>query len=135
MDDIVGVSVSETGELVLMPVASEIKEPTKNAGAAGEGLPINEVFYSLQGEGTLADVLSVFVRTSRCNRRWFCDSYHTPWEPTGVWRDVESIVEEVQSHKQANHVVPTGGEPLIHEESVEFLERLAAVRALTRRVR
>ncbi|MDB2239229.1 7-carboxy-7-deazaguanine synthase QueE [Halorubrum ezzemoulense] len=110
-----------------MPVASDIEEPATDADVTSEGLPINEVFYSLQGEGTLAGVPSVFVRTSGCSLRcWFCDSYHTSWEPTGAWRDVDSIVEEIQSHEQAGHVVLTGGEPLIHEESVELLERLAA---------
>jgi len=104
-----------------MPVASDVEEPATDVDAAGEGLPINEVFYSLQGEGTLAGVPSVFVRTSGCNLRcWFCDSYHTSWEPTGAWRDVDSIIEEVHSHEQANHVVLTGGEPLIHEESIEL---------------
>jgi 7-carboxy-7-deazaguanine synthase len=39
---------------------------------------------------------------------------------------VDSILEEVQSHEQATHVVLTGGEPLIHEESVDLLEQLAA---------
>jgi 7-carboxy-7-deazaguanine synthase len=39
---------------------------------------------------------------------------------------VDSIIEEVQSHEQATHVVLTGGEPLIHEQSVELLEQLAA---------
>ncbi|WP_049983372.1 7-carboxy-7-deazaguanine synthase QueE [Halorubrum sp. BV1] len=110
-----------------MPVASDIEDSGTTGDAAGEGLPINEVFYSLQGEGTLAGVPSVFVRTAGCNLRcWFCDSYHTSWEPTGAWRDVDSIVEEVQSHERATHVVLTGGEPLIHEASVELVERLAA---------
>ena len=109
-----------------MPVASEIDE-TPTESDTGEGLPINEVFCSLQGEGTLAGVPSVFVRTSGCNLRcWFCDSYHTSWEPTGAWRDVDSIVEEVHSYEQAEHVVLTGGEPLIHDESVELLEKLSA---------
>ncbi|MDG5777180.1 7-carboxy-7-deazaguanine synthase QueE [Haloarculaceae archaeon H-GB2-1] len=89
-------------------------------------LPINELFYSLQGEGTLAGTPSVFVRTSGCNLRcWFCDSYHTSWEPTHAWMDVDDIVAEVESHDQADHVVLTGGEPLIHEESVTLLDRLA----------
>ncbi|MDQ2049216.1 7-carboxy-7-deazaguanine synthase QueE [Natronolimnohabitans sp. A-GB9] len=91
---------------------------------AGDGLPINELFYSLQGEGRLAGVPSVFVRTSGCNLRcWFCDSYHTSWEPTHAWMDLETILAEVESH-DADHVVLTGGEPLLHEESVTLLEAL-----------
>jgi 7-carboxy-7-deazaguanine synthase len=110
-----------------MPVVSDVEGTETAADAPGEGLPINEIFYSLQGEGTLAGVPSVFVRTSGCNLRcWFCDSYHTSWEPTGAWRDVDSIVEEVRTHEQATHVVLTGGEPLIHDESVRLLERLDA---------
>ncbi|WP_440765540.1 7-carboxy-7-deazaguanine synthase QueE [Natronorubrum sp. DTA7] len=91
-----------------------------------DGLPINELFYSLQGEGTLAGVPSVFVRTSGCNLRcWFCDSYHTSWEPTHAWLDLEAILAEIESYEQAEHVVLTGGEPMIHEGCVDLLETLA----------
>ncbi|MBZ6493886.1 7-carboxy-7-deazaguanine synthase QueE [Natrinema longum] len=91
---------------------------------AADGLPINELFYSLQGEGTLAGLPSVFVRTSGCNLRcWFCDSYHTSWEPTHAWLDLEAILAEIDAH-DADHVVLTGGEPLLHEESVALLEAL-----------
>ncbi|MCU4717572.1 7-carboxy-7-deazaguanine synthase QueE [Halapricum hydrolyticum] len=87
-------------------------------------LPINELFYSLQGEGKLAGVPTVFVRTSGCNLRcWFCDSYHTSWEPTHAWMDLAEIIEEVASY-DAEHVVLTGGEPMIHDEAVELLDRL-----------
>ncbi len=110
-----------------MPVASDVEDTPDGADAVGEGLPINELFYSLQGEGTLAGVPSVFVRTSGCNLRcWFCDSYHTSWEPTGAWRDVDWILEEIRSYERAEHVVLTGGEPLVHDRSVALLEALAA---------
>ena len=107
-----------------MPVASE---PGGGAGAPdGDALPVNELFGSLQGEGKLAGVPSVFVRTAGCNLRcWYCDSYHTSWEPTGAWRSVEDVLAAVGDH-DADHVVLTGGEPLVHEASVTLLERLEA---------
>jgi 7-carboxy-7-deazaguanine synthase len=37
---------------------------------------------------------------------------------------IDEIVDEVLSYEQADHVVFTGGEPLIHEESVELLDEL-----------
>ncbi len=118
-----------------MPVARDLEQfesAVEDEGAQGKeqarnGLPINELFYSLQGEGKLTGVPSVFIRTSGCNLRcWFCDSYHTSWEPTGAWLTVEAILEAVQSYEKAGHVVLTGGEPMIHEESVRLLEELAA---------
>jgi len=112
-----------------MPVNADTDAVNGNVGdeETAEALPINELFYSLQGEGNLAGVPSVFIRTSGCNLRcWFCDSYHTSWEPTHAWLDLESIVEEVKGHDEADHVVVTGGEPLIHDETVELLDRLSA---------
>ena len=110
-----------------MPVNAEI-EATEDSRQSTEtdSLPINELFYSIQGEGKLAGVPSVFVRTSGCNLRcWFCDSYHTSWEPTHAWMDTEEIIEEVKTHGQADHVVITGGEPMIHEESTALINELS----------
>jgi 7-carboxy-7-deazaguanine synthase len=101
---------------------------TAASGTDGEtdALPINELFSSLQGEGTLAGVPSVFVRTSGCNLRcWFCDSYHTSWEPTHARMSVGAVVERVREY-DPSHVVLTGGEPLLHEAAVSLLDRLGA---------
>jgi 7-carboxy-7-deazaguanine synthase len=87
---------------------------------------IAEVFYSVQGEGKLVGVPSVFVRTSGCNLRCsWCDTPYTSWAPEGVARTVESLVEEVAGFG-AKHVVVTGGEPLIAPEVVALTETLRA---------
>ncbi|MFC4406197.1 7-carboxy-7-deazaguanine synthase QueE [Haloarchaeobius iranensis] len=104
-----------------MPVSSDVTRPDDGDG----GLPVNELFYSLQGEGSLGGVPSVFVRTSGCNLRcWFCDSYHTSWEPTHAWMDVADVVDAVVDYDRADHVVVTGGEPLLHEPVVDLLHEL-----------
>lgn len=109
-----------------MPVSSDAADLGSGPPPETDALPVNELFYSLQGEGKLAGTPSVFVRTSGCNLRcWFCDSYHTSWEPTGAWLSIDEIVEEVTSFAAAEHVVLTGGEPLVHEESVTLLEELS----------
>ena len=107
-----------------MPVNAESR-PEDGSDFDGDALPINELFYSLQGEGKLAGTPSVFVRTSGCNLRcWFCDSYHTSWEPTHSWMSIDDIVDEVLTFDDADHVVLTGGEPLIHQESVALIDEL-----------
>ncbi|MGN8216686.1 7-carboxy-7-deazaguanine synthase QueE [Halococcus salifodinae] len=111
-----------------MPVSSEVDTTERPQDGSGtESLPINELFYSMQGEGKLAGIPSVFVRTSGCNLRcWFCDSYHTSWEPTHAWMSTEEIIEEVSTHTKADHVVITGGEPLIHDETTNLIDTLAS---------
>ena len=78
---------------------------------------ISEIFYSIQGEGELTGVPSVFVRTSGCNLRCtWCDTPYASWNPEGEARSVAKIVAEVQSHATARHVVLTGGEPMIAKD-------------------
>ncbi|HVS70125.1 MAG TPA: 7-carboxy-7-deazaguanine synthase QueE [Chthoniobacteraceae bacterium] len=85
---------------------------------------IAEIFYSLQGEGKLTGMPSVFVRTSGCNLRCtWCDTPYASWEPEGDDMPVEGIVERVLGYRCA-HVVVTGGEPLMFKEIPELLHGL-----------
>jgi 7-carboxy-7-deazaguanine synthase len=89
------------------------------------GLRISEIFYSIQGEGTLAGVPSVFVRVSGCNLRCvWCDTPYTSWSPEGEIRSVDQVREEVEQHTGAHHVVITGGEPMLFEAVSELAAAL-----------
>jgi 7-carboxy-7-deazaguanine synthase len=87
-------------------------------------LKIAEIFYSVQGEGSLVGVPSVFVRTSGCNLRCsWCDTPYASWQPEGHELSLDAIVAEVAAHP-ARHVVVTGGEPIIAPGIVPLTERL-----------
>jgi 7-carboxy-7-deazaguanine synthase len=74
---------------------------------------ISEIFHSIQGEGELTGVPSVFVRTSGCNLRCtWCDTPYASWNPEGSTMSADEIVARVSSFP-ARHVVLTGGEPMI----------------------
>src|SRR5512142_1373419 len=87
-------------------------------------LKIAELFYSLQGEGALIGVPSFFIRTSGCNLRCaWCDTPYTSWEPEGADLSLQQILDEVKAHP-TNHVVVTGGEPMIAPDILPLTERL-----------
>ena len=79
-------------------------------------MKISEIFYSIQGEGKLVGVPSVFVRVSGCNLRCvWCDTPYTSWTPEGEEISVDEIVRRVSEYG-AEHIVLTGGEPMIMAE-------------------
>jgi len=85
---------------------------------------IAEIFYSIQGEGTLVGVPSVFVRTSGCNLRCtWCDTPYASWQPEGRDLSIEQIAGEVHGFSAARHVVVTGGEPMISPEIAVLTEQ------------
>ncbi len=70
---------------------------------------VNEIFYSLQGEGFHTGTPSVFIRLSGCNRTCtFCDTDHSEYR----LMTAQEIVQKVEKYP-ARHVVITGGEPLL----------------------
>jgi 7-carboxy-7-deazaguanine synthase len=87
---------------------------------------IAEIFYSVQGEGILVGMPSVFVRTSGCNLRCsWCDTPYTSWKPEGEEMPVPDIVTRVWQ-QSTGHVVVTGGEPMIAPEIVGLTQALRA---------
>ena len=83
---------------------------------------INEIFYSLQGEGFHTGMPAVFVRFSGCNLRCaFCDTQHQ----AGEMLSLQEIVNEVNKCPIAPLLVLTGGEPslFIDEEFVAELKQ------------
>ena len=87
-------------------------------------MKIAEIFYSIQGEGSLVGVPSVFVRTSGCNLRCiWCDTPYTSWNPEGSDISVDRILQQVSEYP-ASHVVVTGGEPMIAPQVKDLTNRL-----------
>ncbi len=87
-------------------------------------MKIAEIFSSIQGEGKLTGVPSVFIRTSGCNLRCaWCDTPYASWHPEGDDMCVADIVEHVRE-SNLQHVVVTGGEPMIQPQLPELIGKL-----------
>ncbi|MDI6447597.1 7-carboxy-7-deazaguanine synthase QueE [Anaerobaca lacustris] len=90
-----------------------------------------EIFHSLQGEGILSGTPSVFVRLAGCplRCRW-CDTKYA-WDfSAGDEYGVDDLVEAVSKHP-CDHVVITGGEPMVGPD----LAAREGLAELTRRLR
>src|ERR1700687_5250245 len=109
----------------LLPTARERFLRSRHSGHAGiHAVKISEIFYSIQGEGMLAGVPSVFLRTSGCNLRCtWCDTPYTSWKPEGDDLPLDAILADVR-RRWSTHVVVTGGEPMIQEDIVLLTQRL-----------
>ncbi len=87
-------------------------------------LRISEIYAAEQGEGLHAGVPSIFVRTTGCNLRcWYCDTPHTSWQPEGEILPLDEVVRQVAEF-DCEHVVVTGGEPLLQPAIVPLTDEL-----------
>lgn len=86
-------------------------------------IAINEIYESIQGEGLLVGLPSIFIRLQGCNLR-------CPWcdQPEALsfkknTRKLSDLMKEFASFS-AKHVVITGGEPFAHKELPTLVETL-----------
>lgn len=86
-------------------------------------LKVNEIFYSIQGEGSAAGLPCVFVRLTYCNLRCtYCDTEYAFYE--GKDLSISQVVDEVKKFN-CNLVEITGGEPLVQKnECLELMKQL-----------
>lgn len=87
-------------------------------------MQINEIFYSLQGEGKNVGLPTIFVRTAGCNLRCsYCDTTYAYGQ--GEPMQVPKIIE-VMRRWSCWRVCITGGEPLLQEELPQLVDALLA---------
>ena len=72
-------------------------------------LDVNEIFYSLQGEGARQGEASIFIRLSGCNLKCdYCDTDYAEGEKMSL----EQIVNVIQPYP-CQWIIWTGGEPTL----------------------
>lgn len=103
---------------------------------------VNEVFYSVQGEGTHAGRPAVFVRFSGCNlwsgreqdrHKAICQFCDTDFKKFTKYQEPQDLVERITDHLPENAwvdrtpmVVLTGGEPMLQVDRA-LIDALLAV--------
>lgn len=80
---------------------------------------INELFYSLQGEGVRAGIPHIFIRFAKCNLA--CSTATVGWDcdtdfDTGVWATLDEVADAVDRAGTASWVLLTGGEPALQAD-------------------
>jgi 7-carboxy-7-deazaguanine synthase len=86
---------------------------------------ISEVFATIQGEGLLMGVPSLFIRASGCNLRCsWCDTPYTSWSAEGEEWSHQRLLDWVDGFPRYRHVVLTGGEPMMFPALVPLTQAL-----------
>lgn len=88
-------------------------------------LVVHEIYRSLQGEGTHAGLPCVFIRLTGCHLRCgYCDTRHAFHE--GEVFEIGEVLRRVKAMLRPGDLIElTGGEPLLHDEAIPLLAKLA----------
>ena len=85
-------------------------------------IKINEIFFSIQGESSLAGLPTVFIRTSGCHLRChYCDTKYAYHE--GKKMNIDAITKEIAKYS-TRYICLTGGEPLLQKGSFDLMSHL-----------
>ena len=85
-------------------------------------MKINEVFYSIQGEGKWTGFPNIFIRTTGCNLRCsYCDTKYAYEQ--GIEKTIQEITKEIKKYN-CKKICITGGEPLLQEDTIELIKHL-----------
>lgn len=96
-----------------------------NKDLLSKTLNINEMFFSIQGEGTRSGLPCIFIRLHGCKLRCsYCDTpYALNKNVGGNLMTLQAILDYIQS-KSCSFVEFTGGEPLEQENVFDFFTYL-----------
>lgn len=85
---------------------------------------VNEIFFSIDGEGRTTGGLAIFIRLSGCNLRCsYCDTEYALSMKAGKEMTIEEILLEIKKYS-TRHVTLTGGEPLLQAHSLDLVKTL-----------
>ena len=85
-------------------------------------MKINEIFYSIQGEGNWTGLPNIFIRTTGCNLRCsFCDTKYA--YEKGKEMTIDEIIEKIGSYP-CKYICITGGEPLLQKDIIHLIDKL-----------
>jgi 7-carboxy-7-deazaguanine synthase len=89
---------------------------------AFQDLLVTEIFHSLQGETSLSGVRFAFIRLTGCNLRCaYCDSAYA--FKGGRRMPLQDVLSEIAPY-QVEHVLLTGGEPLLQRQTPALVHAL-----------